>query len=180
MIVTAGDDDGVDDDNNADPRPAGPPLECWHFDSVRDSGNIRAAREVANKIYLHVYGGNKGKAGVVVLVEVIEADAPQQVNGHDCGVHLLGTAELFATASTSTGSAARNLADLDDDDDDGEDRRDNINNNNISNNNSLAPYETRLRESELGTDPSKFCSTLRQEIVSQVFRLRDAQDCQPP
>jgi sentrin-specific protease 8 len=127
-------------------------LRFWHFDSIRNSGNIQAAEDIAAKICLHVYP----KASLMTK-SVHRAETPQQQNGYDCGVHVLGAAKILSkyyasmtTLSTSdkggfTGtseSPCRRLQDL----------------------------EECLRN-EIGNDSQDFCSKLRHKISFEIRRL---------
>mmetsp|Transcript_6311 Transcript_6311/g.13060 ORF Transcript_6311/g.13060 Transcript_6311/m.13060 type:complete len:273 (-) Transcript_6311:69-887(-) len=114
-------------------------LQFWHFDSVRNSGNRRAAEDIAAKINLHVYPETSSK-------EVRLAETPQQENGYDCGVHVLGAAKILSKYLSMTGN-----------DNHGSDSR-------------LVDLEQCLRK-EMGTSPQKFCSRLRHEISSEIRRL---------
>jgi len=60
-----------------------------HFDSVKGS-NARTAKAVANKFSQLLPQSSTG-------IQVLEAKTPQQLNGYDCGLHVLATAELLAT-----------------------------------------------------------------------------------
>ncbi len=70
-------------------------IEFWHFDSVRNSGNLRAAQDIASKLSQHVYPGasilTQNTEGMVQ-----QAQTPQQENGYDCGVHVLGAAKILS------------------------------------------------------------------------------------
>ena len=131
-------------------------LRFWHFDSIRNSGNIQAAKDIAAKICLHVYP----KASIISalasdLSKVTEgilhqAETPQQQNGYDCGVHVLGAAKILSnyilmttlTSDKTRDSPCRRLQDL----------------------------EECLRN-EIGNDSQGFCSKLRQEISLEIRRL---------
>ena len=69
----------------------------WHFDSVRNSGNLRAAQDIASKFSQHVYPGasilTQSTEGMVQ-----QAKTPQQENGYDCGVHVLGAAKILSNS----------------------------------------------------------------------------------
>lgn len=69
-------------------------IQCWHFDSVRGSNNAAAAREVTRKMNEFIFRG-KGS-------QLVEASAPRQVNGYDCGLHMLAAAELFESMASIT------------------------------------------------------------------------------
>jgi sentrin-specific protease 8 len=66
-------------------------VDYWHFDSVRHSGNDQAARDIAAKFQTHVYPSLSSR------VPVVPANTPQQCNGYDCGLHVLGATKLFAS-----------------------------------------------------------------------------------
>jgi len=114
-------------------------LDFWHFDSVRNSGNRHAAQDIAAKVSLHIYPEASSK-------DVRQAETPQQQNGYDCGVHLLGAAKILSKYLSMTGN-----------DSDGSDSR-------------LFDLEECLRK-EMGTSPQKFCSKLRHEISFEIRRL---------
>jgi Ulp1 family protease len=73
-------------------------IEFWHFDSVRNSGNKKAAQDIVNKLQRCVF--QQGKSSTLV-----QARTPPQGNGYDCGVHVLFTAELFASIQFSEDDA---------------------------------------------------------------------------
>lgn len=62
--------------------------EFWHFDSLHKSGNVQVARFVAQKFEKHFL-----RPGSSTFVN---ARTPQQTNGFDCALHLLGAVQLFA------------------------------------------------------------------------------------
>ena len=70
-------------------------IEFWHFDSVHNSGNLRAAQDIASKLSEHVYPGasilTQSTEGMVQ-----QAKTPQQENGYDCGVHVLAAAKILS------------------------------------------------------------------------------------
>ena len=131
-------------------------LRFWHFDSIRNSGNIQAAEDIAAKICLHVYP----KASILTK-SVHQADTPQQQNGYDCGVHVLGAAKILSkyyasmttTLTTSdkggfTGTTVESPC------------------------HRLQDLEEYLRN-EIGNDSQDFCSKLRHEISSEIRRLNE-------
>lgn len=135
-------------------------LRFWHFDSIRTSGNIQAANDIAAKICLHVYPEASitpalaSDLSKVTKGIVHQAETPQQQNGYDCGVHVLGAAKilskyiLMTTFTSDKGfigtrdSPCRRLKDL----------------------------EECLRN-EIGNDSQGFCSKLRHEISFEIRRL---------
>ena len=94
-------------------------LQFWHIDSIRNSGNIRAAQDIATKIRLHVYPeasiitkrNNSNDNNITInnntssslslslsttMVVVHQVESPQQQNFYDCGVHVLGAAKILS------------------------------------------------------------------------------------
>jgi len=134
-------------------------LRFWHFDSIRSSGNIRAAEEIASKLCLHVYPD----ASIIrssLSTMVYQAETPQQQNGYDCGVHVLGAAKILSNhvSSTSTGIETDSIQTGD-----GVSCR-------------LQSLEECLRN-EVGKDSHDFCTKLRHEISSEIRRLhREAKE----
>ena len=64
-------------------------IRYWHWDSVpNNSNNIAAAKDVAAKMSENIFSNPNH--------EVIQAKAPEQKNGYDCGLHMLATAQIFA------------------------------------------------------------------------------------
>jgi sentrin-specific protease 8 len=68
-------------------------VQCWHFDSVRGSNNAAAARDVTRKMNEFIFKG-KGSS------QLVEASTPRQVNGYDCGLHMLAAAEMFESMAS--------------------------------------------------------------------------------
>ena len=64
--------------------------EYWHFDSVKNSGNGRAANDISQKLGKHCFGGSSRP-------QVVGATTPQQFNGYDCGLYMLAAVQLFST-----------------------------------------------------------------------------------
>jgi Ulp1 family protease len=60
----------------------------WHFDSIKQSGNMAAARTVARKLSKHGFG--------IVSPPVVRAETPPQSNGYDCGIHIIEAIHVFA------------------------------------------------------------------------------------
>jgi sentrin-specific protease 8 len=120
-------------------------VQYWHFDSVSSSGNLRAAEDIAQKFRAHVYPSGKAKSSETNLT-VTSAETPQQENGYDCGVHVLGAAKVFSnlTDADSIGESSMN---------------------------SLKVLENSLKTA-IGNNPSEFCGNLRTEIASEIQRLR--------
>lgn len=126
-------------------------ISFWHFDSIRNSGNSRAAEDVAAKIYSHVYP----EASITTQSSsggrmVHPAKTPQQQNGYDCGVHVLGAAKILSNyLSTTTTIPA-------------------------SDTNGCHPQDLEecLRK-EMGDSLQDFCSKLRDEISSEIRRLHE-------
>lgn len=115
-------------------------LDFWHFDSVRHSGNRQAAEDIAAKIAKHAFPegliGTKNSRFIT-----LQATTPQQENGYDCGVHVLGAAKILSNYLSIAGNDSR-----------------------------LGDLEGCLRK-EMGNSPQKFCSTLRHEMSSEIRRL---------
>jgi Ulp1 family protease len=133
-------------------------LRFWHFDSIFESGNIRAAEDIAAKICLHVYpeasimtkssslSKNSSKAfeGIVQ-----QAETPQQQNGYDCGVHVLGAAKILSKYVLMTQSTSNLIGTSD------------------SPCHRLQDLEKCLRN-EIDKDSHDFCSKLRHQISSEI------------
>jgi 4a-hydroxytetrahydrobiopterin dehydratase len=64
----------------------------YHFDSMPTSGNLPVAQAVANK----VVWASAGRFGSSVSVVVQSCQTPMQVNGYDCGVHVIMAAKEIA------------------------------------------------------------------------------------
>jgi hypothetical protein len=168
-------DDDDDDDDDSDSEVSRSNLRFWHFDSIRNSRNIRAAEDIANKMKFHVYpeeNNNNNNNDINKRKrdsdsdsdsdsdkpKVIQVETPQQLNGYDCGVHVLGAAKILSSTITSLMI--------------------NNNNNNNNNNNSdsmnsvrgLNSLEESLRQG-VGENSSDFCSKLRDEISSEILHL---------
>ena len=140
-------------------------LRFSHYDSVRNSGNVKAAEEIAAKICLHVYpevsvitkslsvASNFSKVSNGL---VHQADTPQQQNSYDCGVHALGAAKILSKYASMTNSTSdkefKNICD--------------------SPHRRLQDLEKCLRI-EIGNDSQIFCSRLRHEISSEIRRLHN-------
>ena len=128
-------------------------LRFWHFDSVHNSGNIQAAEDIAAKLCLYVY------PDALIATKsheklVRQAETPKQVNGYDCGVHVLGAARIFSKyACTIMPTSDRDNSGTSE----SSDRR-------------LQDLEKCLRH-EVGDDSQDFCSKLRHEISSEIRRL---------
>jgi len=143
-------DDSDSEDDGDDPEVT---LRFWHFDS-QNSGNIRAAQDIAERMRLHAYPGKKddenNRKGNSDTMKVIQAKTPQQLNGYDCGVHVLGAAKIFSSTIPK------------------------MINNDISDKKSgkfrLDSLEEILRK-EVEKCPLNFCSKLRNEISSEILRL---------
>mmetsp|Transcript_22685 Transcript_22685/g.42188 ORF Transcript_22685/g.42188 Transcript_22685/m.42188 type:complete len:206 (-) Transcript_22685:859-1476(-) len=125
-------------------------VQYWHFDSVRHSGNWEAAKDIAKKFSQYVYPQNTPQHNSQSAVQVIQARTPQQLNGYDCGVHVLGAAKAFANMTS----------DSDNDD--------------SSSCNSVEILENELQK-VVGHDTSAFCVKLREEIASEIHRLKTAE-----
>jgi hypothetical protein len=126
-------------------------LRFWHFDSIRNSGNIQVAEDIAAKICLHVYP----KASILTN-SVHQSETPQQQNGYDCGVHVLGAAKILSKycASMTTMSDKGGFTGTP----------------------SESPCNRRpdleeCLQNEIGNDSQDFCSKLRREISSEIRRL---------
>mmetsp|Transcript_37222 Transcript_37222/g.41934 ORF Transcript_37222/g.41934 Transcript_37222/m.41934 type:complete len:309 (-) Transcript_37222:3-929(-) len=144
------DSDSEDDDKNDNDDDSEVTLRFWHFDSIRNSGNIRAAQDIAERMRLHVYPGKKNKENSDTM-KVIQAETPQQLNGYDCGVHVLGAAKIFASTIPKMIN--------------------NYSGNNKFDNFFLDSLDDALRK-VIGKCPLNFCSKLRNEISSEILRLR--------
>lgn len=64
-------------------------VQFWHFDSMGNRGNKRAAEDIATKIGANCFD--------MALPTVIPAATPPQSNGYDCGIHMLAAVQIFAT-----------------------------------------------------------------------------------
>jgi sentrin-specific protease 8 len=64
-------------------------VQFWHFDSIENSRNVRAAEEIAEKF------GQNG-FDISSSPSVVKAVTPQQTNGYDCGIHMLAAVQTFA------------------------------------------------------------------------------------
>eukprot|EP00532_Pseudo-nitzschia_australis_P014840 CAMPEP_0168284218 /NCGR_PEP_ID=MMETSP0141_2-20121125/23385_1 /TAXON_ID=44445 /ORGANISM="Pseudo-nitzschia australis, Strain 10249 10 AB" /LENGTH=323 /DNA_ID=CAMNT_0008228199 /DNA_START=29 /DNA_END=1001 /DNA_ORIENTATION=+ len=157
-------------------------LSFWHFDSIRNSGNIRAAEDIARKMRVHVYPNaeivterkTKATATGTKTMLVRAAETPQQRNGYDCGVHVLGSARIISnnyyhscsSASTATTDAAAAAAKK-------------------ARTLTTARRSSRLeqledclrkgigRENTNAPQPELFCAELRAEISSEIRKLYD-------
>ena len=156
-------------------------LSFWHFDSIRNSGNIRAAEDIARKMRLHVYPNAEmvmerttTKATKTMLVRA--AETPQQRNGYDCGVHVLGSARILsnnyyhscsvASATTTTAAAAKKA------------KITTTTATTARRSSSLEDLEDCLQKEIGGEDanasqPELFCAELRAEISSEIRKLCD-------
>mmetsp|Transcript_17904 Transcript_17904/g.40958 ORF Transcript_17904/g.40958 Transcript_17904/m.40958 type:complete len:313 (-) Transcript_17904:107-1045(-) len=136
-------------------------LRFSHFDSIRNSRNIRAAEDIADKIRLHVYP----KAATISTAPpftsvnpnpseglVHQAKTPQQQNGHDCGVHVLGAAKILSKHLSMTRSTQDLIG------------------NKESNCRHLQQLEEFLRK-EIGDDSEDYCSRLRREVSFDIRGL---------
>jgi sentrin-specific protease 8 len=72
-------------------------VEAYHFDSHGDS-NFAVASEIARKIGMHVYQTPPSKPMVVHACKT-----PQQVNGYDCGIHVLAAAKILSQMNHGNG-----------------------------------------------------------------------------
>jgi hypothetical protein len=136
-----------------------------HFDSIRNSRNIRAANDIAKKILLHVYSDDYNKrkrdsdsdSSNNDKPKVIQVETPQQRNGYDCGVHVLGAAKILSSSTTTTSLTIYSS---------------NNDNNNSDSMNSvrLNLLEESLRQG-VGNNSFEFCSKLRDEISSEILLL---------
>lgn len=79
--------------------------DYFYFDSVEGS-NLVTAQAVANKFrsVLSSQSTTPTSAGTVV-----ECETPQQVNGYDCGLHVLATAEYLANMVTINAESMKNV-----------------------------------------------------------------------
>lgn len=62
----------------------------WHFDSLKSSANVDAARDIRNKLLRLFDKPNTG-------TKLTRAATTQQTNGYDCGIHMLAAAKVFAS-----------------------------------------------------------------------------------
>jgi hypothetical protein len=154
-----------------------PVFLAHHFDSHGSTNtNQLVARKIVEKILAHVYQHRHERAtsftstAVDIDAKVFFVDAscskiPQQGNSYDCGVHVLGAAEVLSSTSLSSWS--------------------NNNHNIISNRghenttSTLISYlvqvqrddnEQALRE-YIGSDPARFCADLRKKVASIILQL---------
>jgi Ulp1 family protease len=63
-------------------------VQFWHFDSVGNSGNMKAAEEIAGKLGTNCFD--------ISSPTVVQAITPPQTNGYDCGIHMLAAVQIFA------------------------------------------------------------------------------------
>jgi hypothetical protein len=155
-----------------------PVFLAHHFDSHGcTNSNQLVARKIVEKILVHVYQHAHDNAtsfastAVDIDANVFFVDAsfskiPQQGNGYDCGVHVLGAAEVLSSTSLSSWS--------------------NNNHNIIISNrghenttSTLISYlvqvqrddnEQALRE-HIGLNPARFCADLRKKVASIILQL---------
>ena len=77
----------------------------WHFDSIKNSGNQRAAQDIVQKLMAHSRLFFRGETTAATPVPyhytLIPAKTPIQQNGYDCGVHMLAAAKLFSSVSVT-------------------------------------------------------------------------------
>ena len=169
IIVGCGDDNKNKNNNNDDDEDENDSevshissLCFLHFDSIRNSKNIRAANDIAKKILLHVYSDDNNKRkrdsdSNNDKPKVIQVETPQQLNGYDCGVHVLGAAKILSSSTTTTSLTIYSS---------------NNDNNNSDSMNSvrLNLLEESLRQG-VGNNSFEFCSKLRDEISSEILLL---------
>jgi sentrin-specific protease 8 len=65
-------------------------VQFCHFDSVRSSGNYRAAQDIVDKLGRYVFRQSTN-------ADLVQASTPQQDNGYDCGIHVLAAAQVFSS-----------------------------------------------------------------------------------
>ena len=128
-------------------------VRFYHFDSSKSSGNIRAARDVAKQLYEDIYCPAPFREGNSCSVTVVPLPTPQQTNGYDCGVHVLGAARVFL--SLVTGTSGR-VVSSDVKDDDGF--------------TTVDMFCTELTKI-FGPDPGRYCRNLRNEVATLIRRL---------
>ena len=169
IIVGCGDDNKNNNNNNDEDEDDSEVSHirsfCFlHFDSIRNSRNIRAANDIAKKIMLHVYSDDNNKrkrdsdsdSSNNDKPKVIQVETPQQRNGYDCGVHVLGAAKILSSSSTTTSLTIYS---------------------NNDNNNSDSMNSVRLNSLEeslqqgVGNNSFDFCTKLRDEISSEILHL---------
>jgi Ulp1 family protease len=154
-----------------------PILLAHHFDSHGPSDtNHLVARKIFEKIFTHVYQHPHGTlstnkfsavdsdANVFFLEASSGCKIPQQVNGHDCGVHVLGAAEILSSSSFSSSSWSNKHI---------------INcSSNKNTTSTLSSYIAQLQGEDneqairqhIGSDPAKFCTDLRKKIASIILQ----------
>jgi Ulp1 family protease len=82
-------------------------VKFWHFDSVRNSGNRQAAQDIADKMGRHIFDrphedpSTSSSSIVIHGSRIHAASTPPQSNGYDCGIHVLATAQLFSSMTTT-------------------------------------------------------------------------------
>lgn len=144
---------------------------CWHFDSVRNSGNLCAAEDIAHKIRCHVYpeadiessslstkSDSSQKRHHGAMVQPVET--PQQRNGYDCGVHAVGAAEILSEYYCTSSSPEEH---------DGT-------NTNVTLQQQQQKLEECLRTKIHRSGSEDFCATLRLKIASEIRRLQREED----
>jgi hypothetical protein len=176
-----------------------PVVLAHHFDSLgKTSTNHLVARKIVEKILAHVYQHPHVNittttstttvtttnttmdcydAKVFVLDASSNRKIPQQVNGYDCGVHVLGAAEILSktkTAKSSLVSSWSNRNSIIDH----KSNTDNPTNATLSSSSSSSFYLAQLQgesneqtvRQHIGSDPARFCADLRKKITS-IIRL---------
>jgi Ulp1 family protease len=163
IIVGCGDDNNNNNNNDDDDdsEVSHSSIGILHFDSIRNSRNIRAAKDIAKKIMLHAYSDdnnrrkrNSDSNSHSDKPKVIQVKTPQQLNGYDCGVHVLGAAKILSSSTTASLMIYSN----------------NDNNSDSMNSASLNSLEESLQQG-VGNNSFDFCSKFRDEISSEILHL---------
>eukprot|EP00529_Nitzschia_sp_RCC80_P041061 CAMPEP_0113472464 /NCGR_PEP_ID=MMETSP0014_2-20120614/17529_1 /TAXON_ID=2857 /ORGANISM="Nitzschia sp." /LENGTH=193 /DNA_ID=CAMNT_0000365175 /DNA_START=505 /DNA_END=1086 /DNA_ORIENTATION=- /assembly_acc=CAM_ASM_000159 len=144
-------------------------VRFYHFDSSRSSGNLHAAQDVAQQFYDDIYcpdpfreenidddkNDKASKHRLRFSVTVASLPTPQQTNGYDCGVHVLGAAALFLSLFMGT-SGGIISSDGDVKEDDG-----------------CTMIDLFCQEliKVFGPDPARYCRSLRKEVATLIRRL---------
>lgn len=74
-------------------------IVALHFDSMENSSNQIAAKQVANKWYrVYSFACTIRSPPSSLCLDVMNCQTPQQENGYDCALHVLAVAQAIVTA----------------------------------------------------------------------------------
>ena len=132
---------------------SGVAVKFYHFDSSKFSGNIRAAQDVAQQFYDDIYCHSPFREGHGSSVKVVPLPTPQQTNGYDCGVHVLGAADVFLSLLTGASGGAVSS--------------------DVNDNDGFTMVDLFCKElaNIFGSDPGRYCQYLRNEVATLIRRL---------